>query len=127
MGAAASPAETGLSENVAGMLCYLVGWITGLVFLLIDKRPFVRFHAAQSLVTFGALNILSIIVTVSFGMGAVFGGYFNWTAFGIGAGIRLLINLASLIAWIAGMIKAYQHERVRFPIAAEIADQIAGK
>ncbi|MGH9710063.1 MAG: zinc ribbon domain-containing protein, partial [Candidatus Acidiferrales bacterium] len=58
IGVPMSPTETGLSENVAGLLCYVLGWITGLIFLLIDKRPFVRFHAAQSLVTFGALNIL---------------------------------------------------------------------
>lgn len=122
-----SPTETGLSENVAGLLCYLVGWITGLIFLLIDKRPFVRFHAAQSLVTFGALNILSIIVVMMFGMSFVFGGPLRWTTFGIGAGIRGLIDIVCLVAWIVGMIKAYQHERFRFPIAAEIADQIVGK
>ena len=52
-------AESGLTENVAGLLCYVLGWITGLVFFLIDKRPFVRFHAAQSIVTFGALHVIS--------------------------------------------------------------------
>src|SRR5271168_1511846 len=66
-GAAAttSPAvssQTGMSENVAGLLCYLLGWITGLIFYLIDKRPFVRFHAAQSIVVFGGLNILSYVL-----------------------------------------------------------------
>jgi len=55
-----APAGTsGLSENTAGLLCYLLGWITGLIFYLIDKRPYVRFHAAQSIVVFGGLNILS--------------------------------------------------------------------
>ena len=46
---AANPTE-GLAENVAGLLCYAVGFITGIVFFLIDKRPFVKFHAAQSIV-----------------------------------------------------------------------------
>jgi uncharacterized membrane protein len=126
-GVPTSPAAAGLSENVAGLLCYLVGWITGLIFLLIDKRPFVRFHAAQSLVTFGALNILSIIVGMVFGMSMMFGGSFNWTTFGLGMGIRSIVDIASLIVWIVGMFKAYQHERFRIPIAADLADQIAGK
>ena len=34
----------GIEENIAGLLCYLVGWLTGLIFFLIDKRPFVKFH-----------------------------------------------------------------------------------
>lgn len=45
--------STGLDENVAGLLCYVLGWVTGLIFFLIDKRPYVRFHAAQSIVVFG--------------------------------------------------------------------------
>ncbi|MGB6484231.1 MAG: DUF4870 domain-containing protein [Candidatus Acidiferrales bacterium] len=119
--------QTGLSENVAGLLCYVVGWITGLIFLLIDKRPFVRFHAAQSLVTFGALNIISIILTMAFLGGGMFGGSFAWSAFGFWAAIRGIVDLVAFIAWIVGMIKAYQHERFRFPLVADIADQIAGK
>jgi uncharacterized membrane protein len=54
--AAAAPAATGtegLQENIAGLLCYFFGWVSGLIFLLIDKRPFVRFHGAQSI----ALNL----------------------------------------------------------------------
>jgi hypothetical protein len=47
-------ASTGLEPNVAGLLCYLVGWITGLVFILIEKEnQFVRFHAMQSIIIFG--------------------------------------------------------------------------
>ena len=46
---AADYPTAGMEENIAGFLCYLVGWITGLIFLLIDKRPFVRFHGAQSI------------------------------------------------------------------------------
>ena len=117
--------ESGLSENVAGLLCYVLGWLTGLIFLLIDKRPFVRFHAAQSLVTFGALHIISIILVMAFIGGGFFGG--SWSVFGFWSGILAIIRLLSLILWIVCMIKAYQHERFRVPIAADFADQIAGK
>ena len=61
VGVAASP-TAGLDENVAGLLCYVLGWITGLIFFLIDKRPFVRFHAAQSIgMSIGVFAIYLII------------------------------------------------------------------
>src|SRR5271156_6379816 len=67
--ATTSPAvssQTGMSENVAGLLCYLLGWITGLIFYLIDKRPFVRFHAAQSIVVFGGHTVIRIVLAMLF-------------------------------------------------------------
>ena len=51
-----------MDENVAGLLCYSLGWVTGLIFYLVDKRPFVRFHAAQSMVVFGGLHIIYYIL-----------------------------------------------------------------
>src|SRR5690242_1383156 len=62
-------AQTGLDENVAGFLCYIAGWLTGLIFFLIDKRPFVRFHAAQSMITFGALHLIQLVLVRSALMG----------------------------------------------------------
>ena len=63
-----------MAENVAGLLCYVLGWVTGLNFFLIDKRPYVRFHAAQSIVVFGGLHIIQIILDRIFGFGFLFGG-----------------------------------------------------
>jgi uncharacterized membrane protein len=116
---AASPTE-GLAENVAGLLCYAVGWVTGIIFLLIDKRPFVRFHAAQSIVVFGALMILRI------GLGFVlsFGGL---AGYGLLAMFSLLIGLVIFVLWVFLMYKAYQHELYKLPIASGIAEGIAGK
>jgi uncharacterized membrane protein len=110
----ASPTE-GLQENVAGLLCYVLGWVTGLIFLLIDKRPWVKFHAAQSIVVFGGLTVLRIALAF---MGGLFGGFFGW-------GIFALLGLVGVILWVLLMIKAYQHETFRVPIAADIADSIA--
>ena len=103
----------GLAENVAGLLCYALGWVTGLVFLLIDKRPWVKFHAAQSIAVFGGLIVIRI--------GLLFMTHF------MGWGIQALLGLIGFILWIFLMVKAYQHETVRIPIAADIADSIAGK
>lgn len=108
---AAAPSSEGLAENVAGLLCYALGWVTGLIFLLIDKRPWVKFHAAQSIAVFGGLTIIRI--------GLIFMGHF------IGWGIFGLIGLLGFVLWIFLMVKAYQHETVRIPIAADIADSIA--
>ena len=50
--------STGLAENVAGLLCYVLGWVSGLVFILIEKENrFVRFHAIQSIYVFGVITI----------------------------------------------------------------------
>ncbi len=116
--ATASPTE-GLAENVAGLLCYVLGWITGIVFLLIDKRPWVRFQAAQSIAVFGGLTIIRIALGV---MGGMMGGVLG---FGLMSMIALLIGLVSLVLWIFLMVKAYKHETFRVPVAAGIADSIA--
>ena len=122
---AMAPAGTsGLQENVAGLLCYLLGWLTGIIFLLIDKRPFVRFHAAQSMVVFGGLHILSIAVGIFFGAGFMFHGGLG--VFGVWSAVYGLINLVAFILWILLMVKAYQHERFEVPIAAGIAKGFAG-
>jgi uncharacterized membrane protein len=110
----ASPTE-GLQENVAGLLCYLLGWLTGIIFLLIDKRPFVKFHAAQSIVVFGGLTVIRIALLFMHGL---LGGILGW-------GLFSLIGLLGIILWILLMVKAFQHELFRLPIAADIADGFA--
>jgi uncharacterized membrane protein len=119
-GVAMAGTASGLQENVAGMLCYLLGWITGIIFLLIDKRPSVRFHAAQSIVVFGALNILRVIFF--FGL---FGPHY-YTVFSLWGLISSLLSLITLAAWLVLMITAYQGKRIEVPIAAGIAKSIAG-
>jgi uncharacterized membrane protein len=119
--------QSGLSENFAGLLCYVLGWITGLVFFLIDKRPYVRFHAAQSLVVFGGLHILRIVLAMGFGMSWWFGGGIGWTSFSFGWLLFSLVGLVSLILWIVLMVKAYQGERFKVPVAGDLAENFAGK
>jgi uncharacterized membrane protein len=118
---AATSATAGLQENVAGLLCYALGWLTGIIFLLIDKRPWVKFQAAQSIVVFGGLTIIRIGLAV---IGGMLGGVIG---FGVWAMLGILIGLVGLVLWILLMVKAYQHENFRVPVAANIADGIAGK
>jgi len=118
--AASAPSTEGLQENVAGLLCYILGWLTGIIFLLIDKRPFVKFHAAQSIVVFGGLMVIRIALSFMHGMA----GFIGWGFFGM---ISLLLGLLTLVLWVLLMVKAYQHEMFKVPIAAPIAEGIAGK
>jgi uncharacterized membrane protein len=113
----------GLNENIAGLLCYSLGWITGLIFLLVDKRPFVRFHAAQSVVVFGGLHIVQYIVAnvFSVGIGAELG------ASGLGVLLVYAIRLLATVLWIVLMAKAAQGARFRLPYAADLAENLTGR
>lgn len=121
---AAASAQPGMSENVAALLAYSLGWITGIIFFVIDKRPFVRFHAAQSIVVFGGLHLVNIAIGIVFGAGFMMIGGFGML--GIGGALYHLVSLVGFILWILLMIKAYQHEKYEVPIAAGIAKSLAG-
>lgn len=129
------PATAGLSENAAATLSYVLGWLTGIIFFLIDRRPYVRFHAAQSIVTFGGLHIIRAMIGGLFGLGWAFRGWGPWGGYGVGhfagfgMGLTLLIALSfvSLILWVVCMVKAYQGERFMVPIAGDIAANLAAR
>lgn len=110
---------TGLEPNVAGLLCYVLGWITGLVFFLIEKDDeFIRFHAMQSIIVFGALHAAMIIM-----------GVFYWIPY---VGILFmvvasLISIAAFVLWIILMVKAYQGERYKLPVAGDMAEKYSAK
>ena len=105
--------STGLDPNLAGLFCYLLGLITGIVFLIIEKESrFVRFHAYQSLAVFGAIFVLSLIA-----------GFIPV----IGTLISILLAPVGLILWILLMVKAYQGERYKIPVAGDWAEDQSGK
>src|SRR5207302_4370655 len=121
------PATAGLSENAAAALSYALGWITGIIFFLIDRRPYVRFHAAQSIVTFGGLHLLRIALGMPFGVGWWFGGFGHWGGFGIGVVLLSFLGLLTFVLWIICMVKAYQGVRFKLPLAGDIAENIVGR
>lgn len=104
--------STGLAENVAGLLCYVLGWVSGLVFVLIEQESkFVRFHAIQSIYVFGVLTIANIIL--------------GWIPF-IGGVLVWLISILGFILWIVLMIKAYQGTRYKLPWLGNLAEKRVG-
>lgn len=100
--------STGLDANVAGALCYLLGFVTGIVFLVIEKEnKFVRFHAMQSTVFFAGLFVLDIVLQVIPFIGFLF--------------VIFLVFPATVIAWLFLMYKAYQGEEFKLPIVGQFA------
>ena len=115
--------STGMQANVAGLLCYLIGWITGLIFFLIEKEnKFVRFHAMQSMIVFGALFVLNIAFGVFVGIFAAAGVGFLAPLFSM---FNILLALLAFVLWIVLMVKAYQGEKFKLPIAGDIAEKNA--
>ncbi|WP_026907284.1 DUF4870 domain-containing protein [Paucisalibacillus globulus] len=100
--------SSGIEENVAGLLCYLLGFVTGLIFLLIEKdNHFVRFHALQSIIVFAALFVLNIVI-----------GLIPLLGFAITA----LLAPLSLVLWIVLMIQAYQGKLFKLPMIGDIVE-----
>lgn len=125
-------AGAGMSENTAATLSYVLGWLTGIIFFLIDKRPYVRFHAAQSIVTFGGLHIIRAVLGLMFGVGWAFGGfghwgYAGWGSLGLGIMLLFVLGLLTFVLWIVCMIKAATGSRFELPIAGPIAQSLAGQ
>lgn len=130
---AAEPAETGsgLDENIAGALSYLFGFLSGLIFFLVEKEnQFVRFHAAQSMVFSGLLFLAYVALSI---VGTVISTvmFASTSTFLVGSIVSLVIGLVwlGLIVggfglWIYLMVKAYRGETTRLPIAAGIADKL---
>jgi uncharacterized membrane protein len=119
--------RSGLSEKLAALLSYVFGWITGLIFLLLDKRPYVRFHAAQSIVVFLGLHILRAVLAAIFGMEWWFGGFGNWGVFTFGALLLNFLSLLSLVLWVVLLVKAFQGVRFKLPLAGDIAEGLTGR
>jgi uncharacterized membrane protein len=106
-----------MDPKLEGLLCYLAWWITGIVFLVVEKQNMeVRFHAWQSIALFGGWTVLDIILSVL-------------RAF-LPSGIDVLVGLVTtllgilvFILWILLMIQTYQGKKWVLPIVGPFAEQ----
>jgi len=102
--------STGLSPNVAGLLCYVAGWITGIIFFVLEQRnKFVRFHAAQSIVVFGIITVAGVIL----GLIPV-----------VGVAFSSIIGIIGFIVWIIMIVKASSGEWYKLPWAGDVAEKM---
>lgn len=99
----------GMEANLAALLSYLLGFITGIIFYVLEKdNKFVRFHAMQSIVVFAPLFVVSVVVRLIPGVGLL---------------LNTLLAVLGIILWIILMVKAYQGEDFKLPVAGEIAEK----
>ena len=101
--------STGLAENIAGLLCYAGIWVTGIIFLVIEKEnKTVRFHALQSTIWFGALSIISAVL--------------GWLPV-----IGWIFPVISLVSWIYLMFCAYSDKKFKIPVLGDVVEQQINK
>lgn len=99
----------GMQANAAALLSYALGWVTGLIFYLIEKEnQFVRFHAFQSIVVFGVLTAAHIVLMAI--------PVFGWL-------LLPVLYILQVVLWIVLMIKAYQGEKIKLPVAGDMAEK----
>ena len=115
--ASSAQSASGIQPNLAGALCYLAGFITGIVFLVADpyKRDrFVRFHAFQSIFLsvawFAVYFVLSIFLSILPGL--------LWR---IGWMLHSVVGLGFFLLWVFLMYKAYSNEQFKLPVIGDLA------
>ena len=104
------------NQNIIGAFAYLFGFLTGIFFLLVEKKSkFVRFHAMQSTVLTGGYFVLNFVI-----------GYIPvvnvlWLV------ISVPLGLALLVLWFYLMYQAYQGKEYKLPVVGDIAEKQLGK
>ena len=99
---------SGIQENLAGALTYLFGWITGLIFFLIDKRPSVRFNAMQSIILSVATMIVYFILFLIPVLGLILG---------------ILVWIAFFVLWLVLIVRTYQGKTWKLPVIGGLAEK----
>jgi uncharacterized membrane protein len=105
--------SSGLQENIAGLLCYLFGWVTGIIFYIIEpKNKFVRFHAVQSIALTVVLMVIYFILFIIPVIGWIISG---------------LLGFAFFFLWIFLMYQAYKGKMYKLPVIGDFAEKQASQ
>ena len=114
--------STGLPPRVAAALAYAGWWVTGALLWLVERRDgFVRFHAAQSLVVFGAA---AAVIAGFMGL-ALVALQFLPSAFSMFLGAAGVTAIAALLLWILAVTQALRGVRWRVPVLGALAERLA--
>lgn len=119
---AAETTSTGLDPQLAGLLCYVLTIITGLIFFMIEKsNRTVRFHAAQAIVFGGACIVLWVaLMIVGFILATI-----SWTLGNLFGLITTLVGLGLFVVWIVLLVKGYSGEKWKLPVLGDLAERLA--
>lgn len=105
-----SKSSTGLEENLASALCYVLGLITGIIFLVVDgQNPRIKFHAMQSILWHLAFIVVYVILTITI----------------IGWVLLPIVGLLGLISWLYLMWQAYSGNKFKLPVVGDMAENMA--
>ncbi|HYF91509.1 MAG TPA: zinc-ribbon domain-containing protein [Symbiobacteriaceae bacterium] len=108
--------QTGLQPNTAGLLCYVLGWLTGLIFYFVEKNPFVRFHAVQSVIVFLPLQIAQyLLFRLIFAI--------SWRLWAVASLLNTLLWVGELGLALFLMFKAYNNEKYKLPFVGDLAEK----
>ncbi len=113
-----------MEENLVSALCYLVGWITGVIFLVLapyNQNRTIRFHAFQSIF----LNVAIIPVWIALGIISVILRFIPVLGVMVTMLIWPLFGLGYLCLWIFLMYKAYNKEKFVLPLIGPLAEKQA--
>ncbi len=114
----------GLDANIAALLSYVLTWLTGLIFFLVEKENrFVRFHAMQAILFGAGITVIGIVLSIVLGIL----GFISHILGLVGLLIWPVYMLAILIGWIICMVKAYQGQMFKLPIIGDMAENIVNK
>lgn len=124
--------STGLDENIAALLAYVAGWVSGLVFFLIEKdSKLVRFHAVQSLILSVCFIVVGIVLWILWIVLAIIGsqiasimGSIITLLFGL---LWLVFFLCFLVGWVLCLVRAYQGQYFKLPVIGNLAEKFASK
>src|SRR6185295_1461512 len=128
----AGKSSTGLDENIAALLTYVFGWVSGLIFFLIEKDSrLVRFHAMQSLL----FNVLVVIVAIALWI-VLFVVFLVVSQ--VSGALATLLSLVSLLVWgvfalavfagfILCLVKAFQSQYFKLPVIGNFAEKFSAK
>src|SRR6266568_6169396 len=118
---ASGATSMGMQPNVAAGLSYVLGWITGLVFFLMEKQNrFVRFHAMQSILFFGGLSILGIVLRIIIGIDIPFLSL-------VALCINGLVGLVAFVGWLVLLINAFQGKYFKLPVIGDYAEKYSNQ
>src|SRR5687767_5387957 len=124
--------STGLDENVAALMSYVMTWVSGLIFFFIEKDSrLVRFHAMQAILLGGTAIVLGIGLWIAWVILLIIVAQISdvlTMLLNVVFGLLLFVFFIGLfIAWILSMVKAYQGQYFKLPVFGNFAEKFSAK
>jgi uncharacterized membrane protein len=124
--------STGLDENIAALLSYIVHFVSGLIFFLVEKDSrLVRFHAMQAIILGGVFFIGSFVLLFLWFVISVIAAQIHsllGTLVGLVLGLLIVVfYVAFLAGWVMGMVKAFQGQYYKLPVIGNFAEKFSAK